>query len=128
MKVRLILSIFLMITLIPFGTASASGRGDGLNYLALGDSATFGYISQAGYEYFYPTNFVSYADYLSSTFNLNTVDAACPGETTSSFISPTATDNGCRAYRSNFPLHVNYGQPSLLLRWLFSARIAAPDW
>ena len=36
-------------------------------------------------------------------------DAACPGETTSSFISSTGPDNGCRPYRSLFPLHVVYG-------------------
>lgn len=119
MKVRLTFSIFLMIVFIALGSASADGHGGGLNYLALGDSVTFGYISQAGYEYFYPTNFVGYADYLSSTFNLNTVDAACPGETTSSFISPTGPDNGCRAYRSQFPLHVNYGSTQLAFAMAF---------
>jgi lysophospholipase L1-like esterase len=40
---------------------------------------------------------------------LNVVDAGCPGETTSSFISSTGPDNGCRPYRTHFPLHVVYG-------------------
>src|SRR5262249_21005472 len=31
------------------------------------------------------------------------------GETTGSFISATAADNGCRAYKGAYPLHVNYG-------------------
>ena len=122
MKVRLTLSLFVMIAVLALGTASASGDGGGLNHLALGDSVTFGYISQAGFEYFNPTNFVGYADYLGSTFKLNTVDAACPGETTSSFISPTGQDNGCRAYRSQFPLHVSYASTQLAFAISFLRR------
>jgi lysophospholipase L1-like esterase len=119
LKVRPTLFLFLLIACIALGTASASGGGSGLNYLALGDSVAFSYISQAGYEYFYPTNFVGYADHLSSTFNLNTVNAACPGETTSSFISSTGPDNGCRAYRSQFPLHVDYASTQLAFAMAF---------
>jgi hypothetical protein len=39
---------------------------------------------------------------------LNPANASCPGETTSSFISSTAADNGCHLYRSLFPLHTEY--------------------
>jgi lysophospholipase L1-like esterase len=110
MKVHRIFSIFLMIALFALGSASAKGPGGSSNdYLALGDSVAFGYIDQAGYEYFYPTNFVGYADYDGLTLSLNVVDAGCPGETTSSFISSTGPDNGCRPYRAHFPLHVVYG-------------------
>jgi lysophospholipase L1-like esterase len=110
MKVRRIFSVFLMIALFALGSASAKGPGSSSNdYLALGDSVAFGYIDQAGYEYYYPTNFVGYADYDGLTLSLNVVDAGCPGETTSSFISSTGPDNGCRPYRTHFPLHVVYG-------------------
>ena len=110
MKVRLIFSLLLVIAGFALGSASARDSGGGsTNYLALGDSVTFAYIEQAGYEYYYPTNFVGYADYLDLTLSLNVADAACPGETTGGFVSSTAPDNGCRAYRSLFPLHVVYG-------------------
>jgi lysophospholipase L1-like esterase len=110
MKVRLILSVFLMIAVCALGSASAKdSAGSSNDYLALGDSVTFSYIDQAGYEYYYPTNFVGYADYDSLALGLNLADSACPGETTGSFISSTAPDNGCRAYRAHFPLHVVYG-------------------
>jgi len=55
-----------------------------------------------------PHNFVGFADYLAHQLELEAVDAACPGETTASFLSATAPDNGCREYRSVFPLHVKY--------------------
>jgi lysophospholipase L1-like esterase len=102
------------VTLLALGSAVASDPGGSHKpYLALGDSITFGYIAQAGYEYFYPTNFVGYADYLGSTLSLDLVDAGCTGETTSSFISATGPDHGCRAYRSTFPLHVAYKSTQL---------------
>jgi len=112
-KVRLIASLWL-IALFAFASAAARDSGDGhKNYLALGDSVTFGYIDQAGYEYFYPTNFVGYADYVGISSSLNLADAGCFGETTSSFLSLTGPDNGCRAYRSQFPLHVAYSSTQL---------------
>jgi lysophospholipase L1-like esterase len=109
MKVRLILGVCMMIAVLALGSASAKDpRGSSNPYLALGDSVAFGYIDQAGYEYYYPTNFVGYADYTGLTLSLNPADAGCPGETTSSFISSTGPDNGCRLYRTHFPLHVSY--------------------
>src|ERR1019366_4137822 len=110
MKVRLIFSLLLVIAGFAVGSASArDSSGSSTNYLALGDSVTFAYIEQAGYEYYYPTNFVGYADYLDLTLSLNSADAACPGGKNGSFISSTAPHNGCRAYRSLFSLHVVYG-------------------
>ena len=112
MKIRLLFGVVLMIAVCALGSASASdARGSSNPYLALGDSVPFGYIEQAGYEYYYPTNFVAYADYASSALNLNLADGACPGETTGSFLFLTAPDDGCREYRLVFPLHVVY--PSL---------------
>ena len=44
---------------------------------------------------------------------MDTANAACPGETSSSFISSTGADNGCRGFRANFPLHVSYTSTQL---------------
>lgn len=109
MKLRSILSVLLVIALGALGSASAGDFGDrAKDYLALGDSVAFGYITQAGFEYVNPANFVPYADYVALELRLDEVDAACPGETTSSFLSFSGADNGCRAYRAAFPLHVSY--------------------
>jgi lysophospholipase L1-like esterase len=92
------------------GTAAAADSGE---ILVLGDSVPFAYIASAGYEYVNPLNFHGFADYLSQILGFSSVDAGCPGETTGSFLSSTAPDNGCRAYRAEFPLHVAYGGTQL---------------
>lgn len=108
MKPRVSFAV-LMIAFFSFGSASAQdSNARGKDYLALGDSVAFGFIDQAGFEYFNPANFVSYADYLSGAFRFNLMNSACPGETTGSFLSLTAQDHGCHAYRGQFPLHVTY--------------------
>lgn len=107
MKTRSSLSILLLTMAVMIGSARAD-NGAGNNYLALGDSVTFGFIDNAGFEYLYPTNFVSYTDYVGIASKVDVVNAGCPGETTSSFISSTGEDNGCRAYRAVYPLHVPY--------------------
>ncbi len=77
-------------------------------YLALGDSVVFGYITQAGFEYGNPHNFVGYPDYVGQAFRFTTTNASCPGEATGGFISATGADNGCRPFRASAPLHVAY--------------------
>jgi lysophospholipase L1-like esterase len=77
-------------------------------YLALGDSLSFGFITNAGFEYVNPENFIGFPDYVGQTLKLHTSNAACPGETSGSFLSSTAPDDGCRFYRSQVPLHVSY--------------------
>src|ERR1700730_18216902 len=47
-------------------------------YLALGDSVVFGYITQAGFEYGNPHNFVGYPDYVSQALRLSTTKVSCP--------------------------------------------------
>jgi lysophospholipase L1-like esterase len=89
-----------------FGGGSQAAPGH--SYLALGDSVTFGYITQAGFEYGNPENFVGFPDYGGDVLRLQTVNASCPGETTASFLSATGVDNGCRSFRSQAPLHVAY--------------------
>ncbi|HZP24601.1 MAG TPA: SGNH/GDSL hydrolase family protein [Terriglobales bacterium] len=109
MKSIKIIGVFVITVLIAVGSATAKDRASGSgNFLALGDSVPFGFIDQAGFEYLYPENFVSYADYDSILLGLNLVNASCPGETTSSFLSAVAPDNGCHEYRRQAPLHVVY--------------------
>src|SRR6266576_7281625 len=64
-----------------FAADSAGGRP----YLALGDSVSFGFITNAGFEYVNPENFIGFPDYVGQTPELHTSNAACPGETSGSF-------------------------------------------
>lgn len=110
MKLHRVSSVALMIAVFAVGSASATQRADSSNdYLALGDSIAFGYINQAQFEYYNPINFVGYPDWTGLAFGLDLANAACPGETTGSFLSTSAPDNGCRLYRELTQLHVNYG-------------------
>src|ERR1700730_15853513 len=102
---RVISCVCLVAATFVGGTAAAKER-DGV--LVLGDSVAFAYIDSAGHEYINPDNFLGFADDLDNTLRIDSVDAGCPGETTGSFLSPTGGDNGCRAFRAKFPLHVAY--------------------
>lgn len=101
-----------VVVLFAAGSAPAAADGGGL-YLALGDSVVFGYITQAGFEYGNPHNFVGYPEYVSEALHLTATNASCPGEATTSFISSTGADNGCRAFRSFAPLHAAYSGTQL---------------
>ena len=76
--------------------------------LSLGDSVVFGFIDESGYAYVNADNFLAYPKLVGAELQLTAVNPACPGETTASFLSATGEDNGCRDFRANFPLHVNY--------------------
>jgi lysophospholipase L1-like esterase len=93
-------------------------------YLALGDSVVFGFINNAGFAYVNPANFIGFPDYAARTLRLTDFNAACPGETTGSFLSASAPDNGCRFFRSQVPLHVQYSgtQFSFALTFLATHR------
>jgi len=109
MRIASIVSRLLLVaTVCVCGTAAA--QQDNGEVLVLGDSVSYSYIASVGYEYFYtnPDNFIGFADELGYRLHLDVVNSACPGETSGSFLSSTATDNGCRAFRGLFPLHVNY--------------------
>src|SRR5262249_15776308 len=86
---------------------------DDASFLALGDSVAFGYIASDGFAYVNPKNFIGFPDYVGGGVRLDTTNAACPGETSSSFISSTGPDNGCRPFPANFPLHVSYTSTQL---------------
>jgi lysophospholipase L1-like esterase len=95
------------LVLLVAGSAPAVAN-DEHSYLALGDSVVFGYITQAGFEYGNPHNFVGYPDYVGRALDFTTTNASCPGEATGGFISGTGADNGCRPFRALAPLHVSY--------------------
>ncbi len=91
----------------------------GSQYLALGDSVPFGYMESTvvpAPNYHNPASFVGYPEMLAAELRLKVANAACSGETTSSFINPAAPSNGCennaqktaQNYRSLYPLHVSY--------------------
>lgn len=94
-------------------TGGASQADPGHPYLALGDSVSFGYITQAGFEYRNPDNFVGFPDYVGPELGMTPTNASCPGETTASFTSATGADNGCRPFKANFPLHTSYSGTQL---------------
>ncbi len=112
MTPRTFASALVLIALLTAGGSVAAREDDDAVALALGDSVAFGFITQAGYEYGDPDNFVGFPDYVGGLLRLDVVNASCPGETTSGFLSATGDDNGCRPYRANFPLHVGYGPPN----------------
>jgi lysophospholipase L1-like esterase len=95
-------------------TAITKGSG----YLALGDSVTFGYEEAQvvpAPNYADASSFIAYPQLLGNRLHLTVANAACPDETSSSLIDATAQSNGCEnspgggpAYRTTFPLHVNY--------------------
>jgi len=99
------------------GAAALAGAGaheeKGRTMLSLGDSVVFGYITQDGFAYLNPDNFLGYPDTVGDALRLEPTNASCPGETTSGFLSLTGADNGCRPFRANFPLHVDYNSTQL---------------
>jgi lysophospholipase L1-like esterase len=116
--------LLILCLLVTGASAALPSESSPCPYLALGDSVVFGFITQAGFEYGNPTNFIGFPDYVGRDLRLNDVNAACPGETTGSFLSATATDHGCRQFRSLAPLHVSYGstQSSFALSFLAKHR------
>lgn len=120
------LRTFLLVLCLVVVAASAAmpSESSPRPYLALGDSVVFGFINNAGFEYVNPANFIGFPDYSARALRLTDFNAACPGETTGSFLSATAPDNGCRFFRSQAPLHVQYSgtQSSFALTFLATHR------
>jgi lysophospholipase L1-like esterase len=116
MKRVLVVLAALALSLVTSAPAFAE-EDDTSYYLALGDSVAFGYTPRAvtpPQNYLTATNFVGYPEMVARELELKDVNASCPGEATGRFIRLTSTnDNGCKAYRSNFPLHVAYTSSQL---------------
>jgi lysophospholipase L1-like esterase len=107
--------VFAFLLMLAGTTVAASAQGaSGPRYLALGDSVSFGFITQAGFEYVNADNFIGFPTYAGQGAKLNVVSAACPGETTGSFLSSAAPDLGCREFRTaGAQLHVSYSSTQL---------------
>jgi lysophospholipase L1-like esterase len=91
----------------------------GSDYLAIGDSVTFGYMEPTvvpAPDYPDAAAFHAYPEMLGSELHLNVANAACPGETSSSLLNDKVQSNGCESvynstepgYRTAYPLHVKY--------------------
>ncbi len=91
----------------------------GSDYLAIGDSVTFGYMEPTvvpAPDYANASSFLGYPEMLGSELHLNVANAACAGETSSSLLNAKAQSNGCESmpgntgpgYRTAYPLHVKY--------------------
>jgi lysophospholipase L1-like esterase len=110
----------LMAGAATFASGNLTAPEEARPYLALGDSLAFGFITQAGFEYLNANNFLGYPDYVGAELHMKTVNAACPGETSGSFMSASVTDEGCRSFRaSGAPLHVAYAGTQLAFATTF---------
>jgi lysophospholipase L1-like esterase len=94
----------------------------GTDYLALGDSFSFGYRDPGTLptpDYHDPSSFVGFPELVGAALHLHVTNASCTGETTASFRDASAPSNGCESsyvdgrevdtgYRTEYPLHVSY--------------------
>lgn len=107
----------------PPRPAPASPPASASDYLALGDSVTFGYRESTNLptpDYSDAASFVGYPEDVGATLGLNVANAACPGETSTSLVKRDVLSNGCEnspgggaGYRTQYPLHVSYGGTQL---------------
>lgn len=75
-------------------------------YLALGDSLAFGYDPTVPVNL---NNYHGYPEFVSFRIHEKLANASCFGETSGSFLSPTAPDFGCRQWKQEGrPLFVSY--------------------
>src|SRR4051812_28521339 len=88
-------------------------------YLAIGDPVSFGYQEPQvvpAPNYGKASTFLGFPDHVARALRLRVWNAACPGETSSSFLKPSAQSFGCEnfpgapnfGYRKSYPLHVKY--------------------
>ena len=102
----------------------------GSGYLALGDSVTFGFQEATVVpppNYRKASSFANYPMMAGKQLRLRVTNAACPGETSASFINTSAQSYGCEnfpgtnfGYRKLYPLHVRYkgSQLAFAIRFL----------
>ncbi len=111
----LALTAAVALALVAVPAAASDDDHSGGGYLALGDSYAFAFnpIVFASGGAVNPANFPGYSDAVAAARDLNLTNAACPGETSGSMINTAALDNGCKAYRSAFPLHTAYAGAQL---------------
>jgi hypothetical protein len=85
---------------------SAELKAPTKSFLTLGDSIPFGMNPLVATPHL-PSSYVGYPERMAALGNRVT-NPSCPGETSGSFLSATAPDNGCRAFKGAFSLHADY--------------------
>jgi lysophospholipase L1-like esterase len=121
MRTRSILSCLLLSASTGFLLA---GNDTDYTYLALGDSVAFGFnptlFGPPPTPLPTPAQFTGYPEVVAQVEHLlkskKEVNAACPGETSGSFINTMAPDNGCNGlgpqgqppFKASIGLHTNY--------------------
>jgi lysophospholipase L1-like esterase len=89
----------------------------GSEYLALGDSVTFGYQEPntvPAPNYHDPASLPGFPEHLRSELHVSVTNLACPGETSGSLINVHTLSNGCEnGYRKLYPLHTKYSGAQL---------------
>ncbi len=123
-------SFLVVVGLASPGWADSSTEGreqssDLQGYLATGDSVPFGFNPLLDFQN--PNNFVGYPQQVRDEVGLEPyLNTACPGETSGSFLSPFAPDNGCRSFKAQFPLHDGFHPDEIQVvrdvRYLFDHR------
>ena len=111
-SIRTVALVMVMAGAATLASATPPPAPGNRSFLALGDSVPFGYITADGFAYVNANNFVGYPDWAGGDLRLDTTNAACPGETSTSFVSGVL-DFGCKAFRSSFPLHISYSSTQL---------------
>jgi lysophospholipase L1-like esterase len=121
----LVVGVALLVTL-AFSDSQRGGsapRAAGRDYLALGDSVTFGYReadTSPPPNYSDASSFVGFPEVVGAALGFNVANAGCTGESSASFIYKGGQSNGCETahgggpgYRTASPLHVSYGGTQL---------------
>jgi lysophospholipase L1-like esterase len=94
--------------------APAFAQNANYTYLALGESISFGYDPTVAQPWS-PNKFTGYPEVVAEILRESNkeVNASCPGETSGSFITFGAPDNGCQGFKNAFGLHTNYAGSQL---------------
>ncbi len=113
-----VVAMLAITTGVAAGPASAISQSNSNpnNYLALGDSVSFGYNPLLVAPGVSPRVFVGFPQLASDLFRprLKVFNASCPGETSTSLITGSRPDNGCQDYRQYIgALHVAYSGSQL---------------
>jgi lysophospholipase L1-like esterase len=108
-RARLLLLGLAMGALLSFVPSAAGASAGAL--LGTGDSIAFG--TNLSLNPGDANNFVGYPSNVAAARGLALTNTACPGETSSHFVSLSGADLVCGAYRAVFPLHTAYSSSQL---------------
>lgn len=108
------LVLALLMALVPTGTSAAANNSASVPYLALGDSLPYGWDVVTDGFAVPPSFHVGYPETLAARSPLDVTNAACPGETSGSFIDRATPDNGCGFVEAAVGLKADWGGGSQL--------------